>query len=144
MHKVCCMYVCMYVCIIIMIFIYCTLANECNTDFPTSSSTVKVNHLPQQSSIVSLMKPPNMEYIQQNISVVSKSNSSVTIVSDSYTTFSFSPVTTFSVVKCLTTSSSVVTSISGQAIAGKHILQYIVDCFWCLLLTIITITFSFP
>jgi len=127
-----------------MIFIYCTLANECNTDFSSSSLTVKVDCLPQQSSIVSLMKSLSIENTQQNISVVSQPNSSVTIFSENHTTFSCIPVTTLSVVECLTTSSSVVTSISGQAIAGKHILQYIVDCFWCLLLTIITITFSFP
>jgi len=107
--------------------LYCTLANECNTDFPSSSSTVKVNCLPQRSSIVSLIKQPSMENTQKNISVVSQPSSSVTIVSDSHTTFSSSPVTTFSVVECLTTSISVVTSISGQAIAGKHILQYTVD-----------------
>jgi len=108
---------------------YCTLANECNADFSPSSSTVKVNCLPQRSSIVLVMKPPSMEYTQQNISVVSQPNSSATIVSDSHTTFSSSPVTTLSVVECLTTSSSVVTSISGQAIAGKYILQYIVVSF---------------
>ena len=108
---------------------YCTLADECNIDFPSSSSTVKVNCVPQRSSIISLIKSSSMEYTQQNISVVSQPNSSVTIVSDSHTTFSCSPVTTFSVVECLTTSSSVVTSISEQAIAGKCILQYIVDYF---------------
>jgi len=70
-----------------------------------------------------------MEYTQQNISVVSQTSSNVTIVSDSHTTFSSSPVTTLSIVECLTTSISVVTHISGQAIAGKLILLHIVDYF---------------
>ena len=47
-----------------------------------------------------------MEYSQQ------QSTNSVTIVSDTHTTTS--PVTTLSVVYCLTTSSNVVTSVSGQ------------------------------
>ena len=51
-----------------------------------------------------------MEYSQQ------QSTSSITIVNDTHTTTS--PVTTLSVVECLTTSSSVVTSISGQAISA--------------------------
>ena len=51
-----------------------------------------------------------MEYSQQ------QSTSSITIVSDTHTTTS--PVTTLSVVECLTTSSSLVTSISGQAISA--------------------------
>ena len=52
---------------------------------------------------------------QQNILVVSQPNSLVSIVSDIHTTTS--PVTTFSVVECLTANSSVVTSISGQQIS---------------------------
>ena len=48
---------------------------------------------------------------QQNILVVSQPSSYVTI---SYTHTNTTPVTTLSVVECLTTSSSVVTSISGQ------------------------------
>jgi len=58
-----------------------------------------------------------MKYTQQNILAVSQTNSSVTIGSDSHTTFSSSPITTVSVVECLTTSSSIVTSINGQAIS---------------------------
>ena len=50
-----------------------------------------------------------MEYSQQ------QSTNGVTIVSDTHTTTS--PVTTLSVVECLTTSSSVATSVSGQAIS---------------------------
>jgi len=61
------------------------------------------------------MKSPSIEYAQQNISVVLQPNSSVTIVHDIHTTFSSSLVTTFSVFECLTTNSSVVASISGQA-----------------------------
>ena len=49
-----------------------------------------------------------MEYSQQ-------STSSITIVRDTHTTTS--PVTALSVVECLTTSSSVVTSISGQDVS---------------------------
>ena len=58
---------------------------------------------------------PSMEYSQQNI--LSQPSSCVTILSDTHTTFSSSPVTTLSVVECLTTSGSVVTSISGQPIS---------------------------
>ena len=50
-----------------------------------------------------------MEYSQQ------QSTNSVTIVSDTHTTTS--PVTTLSVVECLTTSSSVVTSVSGKPVS---------------------------
>ena len=56
-----------------------------------------------------------MEYSQQNILVVSQPSSLVSIVSDTHTTTS--PVTTLSVVECLTTSSTVVTSISGQHVS---------------------------
>ena len=51
-----------------------------------------------------------MEYSQQ------QSTSSITIVSDTHTTTS--PVTTLNVVELLTTSSRVVTSISGQDISA--------------------------
>ena len=62
---------------------------------------------------------------QQNILVVSQPNSLVSIVSDTHSTTS--PVTTLSVVECLPTSSSIVTSISGQhvsaiTIAGVYVL----------------------
>ena len=58
-----------------------------------------------------------MEYSQQNIIIaVSQPSSLVSIVSDTHTTTS--PVTTLSVVECLTTSSSVVTSISGQHVSA--------------------------
>ena len=50
---------------------------------------------------------------QQNVLVAS---SLVSIASDTHTTTS--PVTTLSVVECLTTSSSVVTSISGQHVSN--------------------------
>ena len=72
------------------------------TIISSSSSTVTVNCLPQR---------------QQNISVVSQPSSSVTIVSDTHTTISSTPVTTVSVVECLTANSSVVTSISGQDVS---------------------------
>ena len=52
---------------------------------------------------------------QQNILVVSQPSSLVSIARDTHTTTS--PVTTLSVVECLTTSSSVVTSISGQQVS---------------------------
>ena len=64
---------------------------------PNLSSAIMVNFSPQR---------------QQNILVVSQPSSLVSIISDTHTTTS--PVTTLSVVECLTTSSSVVTSISGQ------------------------------
>ena len=53
-----------------------------------------------------------MEYTQQNI--LSQPSSCVTIVSDTHTTFSSSPVTTLSVVECLTTSSIVINSGNEQ------------------------------
>ena len=56
-----------------------------------------------------------MEYSQHNI--LSQPSSCVTIVSDTHTTFSCSPVTTLSVAQCLTTSTSVVASISGQVVS---------------------------
>ena len=56
-----------------------------------------------------------MEYSQH--SILLQPSSGVTIVSDTHFTFSCSPVTTLSVVDCLTTSSSVVTSISGQVVS---------------------------
>ena len=123
----------MYVLYLHAYFIYCTLAEECDIVFSSLSSTLT------GSSIASVMKPPSMEYTQQNISVVLQTNSSVTIVSDSHTTFSSSPVTTLGVVECLTTSNSVVTSISGQATitinTGMYVCihKYTVDYFRCLL-----------
>ena len=76
----------------------------------TSCSTASVNHLPQRSTTTPLIQSLTMEYSQQ------QSTNSVTIVSDTHTTTS--PVTTLSVVECLTTSSSVVTSVSGQAVSA--------------------------
>ena len=60
---------------------------------------------------------PSAEYSQHNILVTSQPTSCVTIVNDTDITINSSPVTTISVVECLTTSGSVVTSISGQAIS---------------------------
>ena len=54
-----------------------------------------------------------MEYSHQNI--LSQPNSHVAIVSDTHT--SSNPITTLSVVECLTTNNSVVTSISAQVIS---------------------------
>ena len=88
-----------------------------------SCSTASVNHLPQRSTTTPLIQSLTMEYSQQ------QSTNSVTIVSDTHTTTS--PVTTLSVVDCLTTSSSVVTSVSGQAVStittatGMHVCTYI-------------------
>ena len=76
----------------------------------SSFSTVMVKSLSPP-----VVKSSSMEYSQHNI--LSQPSSCVTIVSDTHTTFSCSPVTTLSVVECLTTSSSVVTSISGQVIS---------------------------
>ena len=55
---------------------------------------------------------------QQNISVVSQPSSHVTIVSDTHTIISSTPVTIVSVVECVTNSSSMVTSISGQDVSA--------------------------
>ena len=68
---------------------------------------------PQRSSITPAIKSPNIEY-RQNSLAVSQPTSSVAVGGDNHTTL---PVTTFSVVECLTTSSSVVTSISATHIA---------------------------
>ena len=73
------------------------------TVISSSFSSVTVNCLPQR---------------QQNISVVSQPSSCVTIVSDTHTTISSTPVTTVSVVECLTTNSNVVTIISGQDVSS--------------------------
>ena len=83
-------------------FIFCICTGLIPTVIPSSSSTVLDNCLPQR---------------QQNISVLSQPSSHVTIVSDTHTTISSTPVATVSVVDCLTTSSSVVTSISGQDVS---------------------------
>ena len=82
----------------------------------SSFSTVMVKSLPQISSVSTpVVKSSSMEYSQHNILL--QPSSCVTIVSDTHTTFSCSPATTLSVVECLTTSSSVVTSISGQVVS---------------------------
>ena len=80
---------------------FCLCIGLISTVIPSSSSAVTVSCLPQR---------------QQNISVVSQPSSCATIVSDSHTTISSNPVVTVSVVECLTTKSSVVTSISGQVV----------------------------
>ena len=74
-----------------------------------------VKSVPQISLPTPVTKSPSMEYSQHNI--LSQPSSCVAIVSDTHTTFTCSPVTTLSVVECLTTSSSVVTSISGQVVS---------------------------
>ena len=71
-----------------------------STDVSKLSSTEMVNCLPQR---------------QQDNLVVSQPSSLVSIVSDTHITTN--PVTTLNVVECLTTSSSVVTSISGQHVS---------------------------
>ena len=72
---------------------------------------------------------------QQNILVVSQPSSLVSIARDTHTTTS--SVTTLSVVDCLTTSSNIVTGISGQHVstittAGMYILiSYCVATYTC-------------
>ena len=80
-----------------------------------SSPCSTVNRLSQRSSITPVIASPSMEYSQQ--SILSQPSSCVTLLSDTHTTFSSSPVATLSVVECLTTSSSVITCISGQIIS---------------------------
>ena len=70
------------------------------TAVPKSSSTVIGHYLLQ---------------MEQSISVVSQPSSLVSIARDTHTTTS--PVMTLSFVECFTTSSSVVTSISGQPVS---------------------------
>ena len=81
---------------------------------PLSSSSLTVTFYgsPQQPSVSPVTQSPGVKHSQQKIVAVSQPNSSTTIYIDTHTTTS--PVTTLSVVECLTTSSSVVTSISGQ------------------------------
>ena len=93
-----------------MLFITAVLTIKATTILSSSSSTV--THSPQRSLITPAIQSPSMECNQHSILVVSQPSSVVYIVSDTHTTTS--PVTTLSVVECLTTSSSVVTSISGQ------------------------------
>ena len=82
-----------------------------STTIPSSSSTT-VTCSPQRSLITPAIHSLSMECNQQSILIVSQPTSLVSIISDTYTTTN--PVTTLSVVECLTTSSSIVTSISGQ------------------------------
>ena len=84
-----------------------------STVLSSPCSTVTVNCLPQRSSITQVITSPSMEYSHQNI--LSQPNSRVAIVSDTHT--SSNPITTLSVVECLTTNNSVVTSISAQVIS---------------------------
>ena len=99
-----------------------------STVLSSSCSRVTGNSLPQRSSVTPAIKSPSMEYGQRNI--LSQPSSCVTVVSDTHTTFSSSPVATLSVFECLTTSSSVVTSISGQVVstitttAGTNLCMY--------------------
>ena len=91
-------------------FSFFTYVGLVPTAVPKSSSTVIGDYSLQR---------------QQNILSVSQPSSLVSIVRDTHTTTS--PVTTLSVVECLTTSSSIVTSISGQHVsaittAGVYIL----------------------
>ena len=83
--------------VLVYVYVYIGLAP---TVVSKSFSTVMINSETQR---------------QQNILVVSQPSSLVSIVSDTHTTTN--PVTTLSVVECLTTSSSVVTSISGQHVS---------------------------
>ena len=85
------------------------------TILPSSSSAVMVNTSPLQSSLTPVLQLPSMEYNQKNFSVVSQPSSLVSIARDTHSTTS--PVTTLSIVECLTTSNSVVTSISGQHVS---------------------------
>ena len=94
-----CTYVAMYNVLICVHMYVCLIPYVISS----SSSTLTGNHLPQR---------------QQNISVVSQPSSCVTIVSDTHTTISSTPVTPMSVDKCLTTNSNVVTSISGQDVSS--------------------------
>ena len=84
----------------IVCFNFFAYAGLSTTVVPNSSLSVMVNCSPLR---------------QQNILVVSQPSSLVSTVSDTHTTTS--PVTILSVVECLTTSSSVVTSISGQHVS---------------------------
>ena len=77
-----------------------------------------IDTVPQPSSIIPITKSLTViQYSQPNISVISEPSSHVTIVSDTHTIISSTPVTTVSVVECVITSSSVVTSISGQDVS---------------------------
>ena len=70
---------------------------------PKSSSTVLGNYLSDTTER------------QQNIFVELQPSNLISIVSNTHATTT--PITTFSIVECLTTRSSVVTSISGQQVS---------------------------
>ena len=103
-----------FVFITLKYFVLITVAGA-STLLSSPCSTVAVNFLPRRSSITPVITSPSIECSQQNI--LSQPTSCVTIVSNAHTTFSSNPVTTLSVVECLTTNNSVVTSISGQVIS---------------------------
>ena len=109
-------YVHLFVFITLKYFVLITVAGA-STVLSSPCSTVTVNFLPRRSLITPVITSPGMECSQQDI--LSQPTSCVTIVSNAHTTgtFSSNPVTTLSVVECLTTNNSVVTSISGQVIS---------------------------
>ena len=82
-----------------MLLITIALTIEATTILSSSSSTVTCS--PQRSLITAVIQSPSMEYNQHSVLVVSQPSSVVSIVSDIHTTIS--PVTTLSVVECLTT-----------------------------------------
>ena len=108
------MYLYAYVYTFICILSFMITLIVATTVSPSLISTVMVNSIPSQPSVSPIMQSLNMDNSQENISGASQPSSCVTIVSYTHTTVSSSSVTSLNVVECLTTSSSVVTSISGQ------------------------------
>ena len=93
-------------------YMYMLTINSALVTLSSSSLTVAFYGSPQQPSVTPVTQSPGVEHGQQKIVAVSQPNSSTPIYIDTHTTTS--PVTTLSVVQCLTTSSSVVTSIREQ------------------------------
>ena len=81
-------------------------------DLCFSSSTRTIDGLPQQPSVTAVIWSCSVEYNQQNIVEVSQPSNCLTIYGDNHTVTS--PITPLCVIECLTTSSSILTSISKQ------------------------------
>ena len=95
------------------IFNPCTYVGVAETVLPSSISTEAINCLSQRSSLTPVITSPRIDYSPQNIS--SQPTSSVTVISDTHTTFSSSPVAT-SISGCLTPTSDSVNS-SGPVVS---------------------------
>ena len=81
-----------------------------------TSYVQKIYVLNFYTGLISTVVPPSSQR-QQNLILVSQPSSTGNNISDTQVAVNSSLVTTLSVVECLTTSSSIVTSISGQHVS---------------------------